>query len=348
MRLDVAEHDADARQQDQIERDEQRGVADVGVLKAERDEPPERGEQVQAKHGPPLVDPERNQAVRQMIAAAAHRTAAGQPPRHADERRVEDRDEQDEQRNRRHRGNAGFEARRGQQRRASQERSEKEGPAVSHEDRGGPRVVEEKSQGSADEGRDRECQRHRASGGECRKEERPCDGGNAGRETVDVIEQVEGVGDADDPDERQQAVHRRNSGDVGRGHQEHDDRRNDGLDNELGRRSEAEHIVDRTESEHEPSADEQRQQRLERRAEERDAKKGAGNRVAAEDRNRVGMPPVALWLRQEAAPARQLPHERSKRDREREASEKRQQGGCGVHEIRRSPDVRKSSGTRST
>ena len=90
VRLDVAEHDADARQQDQIERDEQRGVADVGVLKAERNESPERGEQVQAKHGPPLVNPERNQAVRQMIAAAAHRTAAGQPPCHADERRVED------------------------------------------------------------------------------------------------------------------------------------------------------------------------------------------------------------------------------------------------------------------
>ena len=81
------------------------------------------------------------------------------------------------------------------------------------------------------------------------------------------------------------------------------------------------------------------------RAEERDAKKGAGDRVAAEDRNRVGMPPVALRLRQEAAPAGQLPDERSQRDRKREASEKRQQGGCCVHEIRRSPDVRKSSGT---
>ena len=124
------------------------------------------------------------------------------------------------------------------------ERSEKQAPAVAHEDRGGPRVVEEEPQGSADEGRDGERQRRRAAGRERRQEERPGDGGNAGREAVDVVEQVERVRDADDPDERQQAVDRRDPVMWRRGHQEHDDRRNDRLDDELGRRSEVQHIVD--------------------------------------------------------------------------------------------------------
>ena len=40
VRLDVAEHDADAGEQDEVERDQDGGVADVGVLQAEGDERP--------------------------------------------------------------------------------------------------------------------------------------------------------------------------------------------------------------------------------------------------------------------------------------------------------------------
>ena len=106
VRLDVAEDDADAREQDQIERDRDGRVADVRVLEAERDHAADRREDVEAEHGAALVDAERDEPMRQMIAAAVERAPAGQPSGDADERRIEDRDEQDEQRDRRDRHDA--------------------------------------------------------------------------------------------------------------------------------------------------------------------------------------------------------------------------------------------------
>ena len=87
----MAEHDTDAGEQDDVERDQDGGVADVGVLQAERDDSAERRQHVEGQDGTPFVDAERHEAVRQVIASTVQRTAAGQAPRHADKRRVEDR-----------------------------------------------------------------------------------------------------------------------------------------------------------------------------------------------------------------------------------------------------------------
>ena len=161
VRLDVAEHDADAGEQDDVERDQDGGVADVGVLQAERDDAPERRQHVERQDGAPFVDAERHQAMREVIAATVHGTAAGQAPRHAHERRVEDRNEQDEERNRCDRDETGLELGRREQRRAAEKRSQEQAAAVPHEDRCRPHVVDQESQRRADEGRDRQGQRGR-------------------------------------------------------------------------------------------------------------------------------------------------------------------------------------------
>ena len=340
VRFDVAEDDADAGEKNEIEGDEERGVADVGVLQAQRDEASERGQQVEAEHGLPLVNPKGNQAMRQMIAPAEKRAAPREAAGDAHERGVENRHEQDEERDCRHRHHAGLQSGRRQKRCAGEERPEEQTAAVAHEDRRGSRVVDEKAERRANQRGDRHRQRGRTTGREGGQEEHTGNRGDAGRQTVDVVEQVEGVGDADDPHEREQRIDGRAAGDVCRRHQKHDDGGDDGLRDELGRGAEVREVVERPEHEHQPGADEQRQQRLQRRTEERGAEEGRDNRVAPQNRDGLGMPAVALRLSQEAALAGQPSYEWRQRCREREAPEKRQQSGRHVHELRRSADVR--------
>ena len=89
--------------------------------------------------------------MRQVVPPADHRAPAGQPPGHADERRVENRDEQDEERNRRDGYDAGLQSRRRKQRASRQEGPEKQAAAVAHEDRRRPDVVDQEPERGADE-----------------------------------------------------------------------------------------------------------------------------------------------------------------------------------------------------
>ena len=91
-----------------------------------------------------------------------HRTAARQASRHAHKRRVEDRNEQDEERNRGDWDESGLELGRREQRRTAEKRSQEQAPAIPHEDRCRPHVVDQEPQRCADEGRDRQEQRGRA------------------------------------------------------------------------------------------------------------------------------------------------------------------------------------------
>ena len=317
------------------------------MLERERDESARRREDVEGDDRAPLVDAERDEAVREVIAAAAHRAAAREAPRHAHERRVENRDKEDEQRDRCNRHDARLELGRGEQRRAAQERTQEQASAVTHEDGGRPDVVDKEAERRTDERGHRGGKRDGASGRERGKEEDAGHGGNARRQPVDVVEQVERVGDAHDPDERQQRIQRDDSGEARGRHQEHDDAGHDRLHDELGRRAEVKDVVEGPEREHQARRDEERHERHERCAQHRrDCERGR-HRAAAEQRDGFPMPAIAMRPGEGANPMRERSTKRSQGCREGEASEQGEQYRS-VHEwarvVESSQNTRRSKG----
>ena len=157
------------------------------------------------------------------------------------------------------------------------------------------------------------------------------DGGDPGRQAVDVVEQVERVGDPDDPDEREESVERRKARDVGGRQEEHDHRRDDGLNNELGRRAEAQHVVGRPEREHQAGPHEQGQQRCDGRAEKRRDRESGHHGASAKERHGLGMPPVSMGSCEKPSPCREHTNERGQGCGKREASEEGEQDCCRSH-----------------
>ena len=98
----------------------------------------------------------------------------------------------------------------------AEKRSEEQAAAVAHEDRRRPHVVDEEPERRADEGGDRQRSGVEPDADSAASRKMPGDGRDARRQSVDVVEQVEGVGDADHPHQREQRVDDDDAGDVAR------------------------------------------------------------------------------------------------------------------------------------
>ena len=150
---------------------------------------------------------------------------AGELPQDRHQERVEDRDEQDQDRHRQHGQEAARTPAGGvQERRAGQEEADEHRAAVAHEDGRRVRIVHQESQQPGPEDGEHQGLGRLSVAQEGERQEGGGDRGDAGRQPVHVVEQVDGVGDTDQPEEGDRHVDRRRSG-PGQGQPAPDDRR---------------------------------------------------------------------------------------------------------------------------
>ena len=243
-----------------------------------------------------------DQAVRRVIAAALRHRAALDQAHDRDERGVEDRDREDEQRQeqRCHRRSCDGPAR-GEAERRDRE-AEQLAAAVAHEDGGRPAepdVVREEAEAREEEAeRERRDQMARMDGERVDREERAGNRGQRCREPVHVVQEVEGVRHPHDPDDADRRGERAVRDDLDADPCREDDRRGRNLREDLRERREPEDVVD------EPRGVEQRAARENpaeltcrgnRTHEERDAGRDEEPRQEAaspEQRRRAGVPAV--------------------------------------------------------
>ena len=134
----------------------------------------------------------------------------------------------------------------------------------------------------------------------------PGHGGDARREPVDIVEQVERVRDAHHPDERDERVEDDEPGEVRRRHQVDDDAGDNRLHDQLRGRAEVEDVIERAEPEHQAGRDEQRRQRG--RAGSRPSSRSRTrqrDRAPAEERHGLAVPAGAVRSREKPGASRE-------------------------------------------
>ena len=236
--------------------------------------------------------------MRRMVAAAHRDRTTSQGARDRHERRVEDRHQQQEDREEQHRDQAARVRPASDQAEAADEDPDEEAAGVAHEDRGRVEVVDEEAEEGADD-----------DGGERRAfriavrdvEHQPEPGGersDAGGQPVHVVEEVDGVGDPDDPDQRQDDVERRVAGKAQLQAETGERRGDDNLGDELRLRLERPGVVDGPDGEQgQPAGEQQEHARIADRHRGGAGHHGAGDRHAAEQRDAGAMPAVRLGRR---------------------------------------------------
>ena len=273
-----------------------------------------------------------------MIAAALRRAAARKPPRQRHQRGVEDRDQQDQDRRGDDRQHVGSSRRlaAGAERHRRDAEAEQQAAAVAHEDRRRIDVVDEKSAGRAEQNRQVARLGDRVRAGRAREQidhqRRADDHRDAGAEAVHVVEQVERVGHAHDPHQREQHVerHRLQPVEAVVEEQQHGGERN--LRDQLGRRLQRQDVVGEAGEEH------RRCRRHQHRLRCGDAEDHAAREQhhrdgdAAEERHRTPVPAVFAWLGDEADAECDVTADRHDRQRERQRDGKRR-GNRNQHAV---------------
>ena len=263
-----------------------------------------------------------------MIAAALGHGTPGQEAGDGHEGRVEDRDGQQQHGERQHPEHpARVGARRAQAERA-QEKPHEEAPGVAHEDPRGRQVANQEARQGADEGRG-----HARAGPVAvhQEEDEPegrRDGREASREPVHVVQQVDGVGNADDPQDRQDHV------DGGVGVQPEDeaqldkDRRHHDLGDQLhGRAERAEVVVEPQQGHRDGQHERDGRAATARPDPDESGQRSRHDAHPAQERNGPPMPPVRARRHHQPRPPRQaLAAERGD-----EADDKGEGEGGGDH-----------------
>jgi hypothetical protein len=179
---------------------------------------------------------------------------AGEFAEDHDKERIKDRDQQDQDRNGEYRKEAPRPSPhwiRAQQCRTGQKEPDEHRAAVTHEDRGRVRVVHQESHERGGEDGEQESVGRLPIAHEAGREEGGGDRGDARRQPVHVVEQVDRIGDADQPDERDRHVEH---GCLRPGQREPEgnhDRRSHDLADQLLVRLEADQIVQQPDQEQE-------------------------------------------------------------------------------------------------
>ena len=211
---------------------------------------------------PGVAEPERDEPVRS--GRGRRQGARPERPRQGDERR-QNRNEQNHDRD--ERGGAGRRATVGrrQHRRARDETPEKVAAAVAHEHGGRVHVEAEKRQrapGQRGRGERERVEAHGPAHDEERRKEARGDDRNAARQSVDVVEQIEGVRDPHDPGKRQEEVDRLQT--RHRNRADHVDERtgDQELADELGGRAGWPEVVQQADREHRRAEHQQGPQRF--------------------------------------------------------------------------------------
>ena len=275
---------------------------------------------VEHPDGAALRESESDEAVRGVVASALRGRSARKFSDDGDECGVENGDEEDEDGH----GDDDDEAsaplaRSGQQGRACEEEADEHRAAVAHEDRGRVRVVAEEAQESRRERGERGGLDHLPVGGEVRGDEDRRDGRDAGGQPVHVVEEVDGVRDPDEPEDRHDQGDRRAP--APRQHQpEVDDRaRDQHLSDQLLVGLDVEEVVQQPDGE-ERRARAQHHPALPRVRDEQEVGDGDRrvDRDAAQHRRRLAVPAVGLRPGDHAAAARGGAHQRRQRERQRQ------------------------------
>ena len=178
-------------------------------------------------------------------------------------------------------------------------------------------VVDEESGGCGEQDRQvPHLEERAAAGGAGQQIDEQRDAGNqrdAAAETVHVVDEIEGVRQTDDPHERQQHVERRRRHPIEPVVEEHEDRRDDDLGDQLRGRLQRQHIVDEADEEDERGrSDEHGHSRGDPKhngAEKQRDRDGD----AAEQRHRPPVPAIFARRRHEAEPQRHDTRERHQR-----------------------------------
>ena len=195
---------------------------------------------------------QRNEPVRRVIAPTLRSGTAGELAQHRDESRVEDRNEENEDRHREHRQKTTRSpATHIHEGRTGEKESDKHRTAVAHEDRRGIRVVNEKTdQRTCEQQHD---QRFVNLPGvdktEAQKPRR--DHGDARREPVHVVEQVDCVRDADQPEDGERHVQQNRAGPRQRQTVVNDESRAENLSDKFLVRLDVNHIVNESDEKQE-------------------------------------------------------------------------------------------------
>ena len=256
-----------------------------------------------------------------MVAPANRRTAPGEKSRGRDEARIEDWDEQNQYRTRddgKHAGGALAIARM-RDRQDSEIEPDEEAPAVAHEDSCRMHVVDEKSGGRSEQNGEvfgLGC--HPDGHDERRQQRRTRDEADARAQPVHVVEQVEGIGQPDDPEDRQQRVERQGFDPCQPVTKEDEHGRESDLRHELRVRLQRDQVVRDADDEHSGAADEEPEQltRIDQQRAEHEHREG--NRNAAKQRCRVGVPAILAGFGDVTQPDSQEAAQRDEQNRERE------------------------------
>ncbi len=252
--MDPEEDEADDEQGQQDHR-----VAEAGTVREHRNAAGAGREQRQEEHRLPFAEPDGDEAMRSMVTATDTDASPGHDPRHGHEGGVEDRNGQEQDRNDQDRRDpARVRALIGNEREPGQEESKKQAAGVAHEDLGRREIARQESADGADERHGDERARQVALPDEEEQPERRRHDGDRARQPVHVVEEVERVGDADDPEQREQHVGERKAGEPEGEPEEEQDAAEQELGQQLGLRTQAAHVVDETDQRHRGRDDGQR------------------------------------------------------------------------------------------
>ena len=256
--------------------------------------------------------------MRGVVAPAHQRAAPRERARQRHEGGVEDRDQQDQHREEGGRDQPALHVRGRADAGGREEATDQEAAAVAHENAAGRKVVAEEAEHRAGERGDRHGQRAGVLRHQQREVAERGDRRHARRQPVHVVEQVERVGHADDPDEREQAIDRNPAGDRDRRHQPQDDRRDHHLPDQLRQRLHGADVVEHAEQEHQPGIERQRQEPLVRRMKKHAAGEPDCDGDPPEQRHRPPMPAIRGRERADVPAERQRADDRRRDQRQQE------------------------------
>ncbi len=196
---------------------------------------------------------------------------------------------------------------------------DEEAPAVAHEDSCGMHVIDEKSGGRSEQnGQVFGLGCHPDGHDERRQQRRTRDEADASAQPVHVVEQVEGIGQPDDPEDGQQRVERQGFDPCQPVTEEDEHGRESDLRHELRVRLQRNQVVRDADDEHGGAADEEPEQltRIDQQRAEHEHREG--NRNSAKQRCRVSMPAILAGFRDVTQPDSQEAAQRDEQNRERE------------------------------
>jgi hypothetical protein len=167
------------------------------------------------------------------------------------------------------------------------------------------------------------------------EEERAGQGRDAGRQAVDVVEQVDRVGDADDPHEAEREIEGRDAGDAQDREQRQEDRRRPHLQHELGGRTERRQIVGHADAVHDAGEQHERQELGVKSAEAEDPEHRQEHGGAADVRHRRGVPAIVRRMGEQfvlPGDARHDGYEHHRQKERRDRNEQQRHRGLGTRE----------------